>query len=119
MKIIIPTEGKKGMEESVALHFGRCGTYTILDENGKLIETIENTSEHMGGSGLPPELMKRHGTDLMLCRDLGPRAIMMFKQLGIDVFVGDAVTVKEMFEAWKSGRLKKAGMDDACEQHKE
>jgi len=119
MKIIIPTEGKKGMEESVALHFGRCRTYTILDENGKLINTIENTSEHMGGSGLPPELMKKHGADVLLCRDLGPRAIILCNELGIEVFVGHENTVKAMFNALKAGKLKKAGTGDACEHHKE
>ena len=33
MKIAVPTMGEKGLEESIADHFGRCPTYTILDEN--------------------------------------------------------------------------------------
>jgi len=119
MKIIIPTNGSKGMEEDVALHFGRCRTYTILDGNGTLMETIDNTSEHMGGTGLPPELMKKHGAEVLLCRDLGPRAIILCNELGIEVFVGNAGTVKEMFGAWKAGSLKKAGIGDACESHRE
>ena len=119
MKITIPTNGKNGLEEEVAQHFGRCMTYTILDENGKLLEIIDNISEHMGGSGLPPELMKNHGTDILLCRDLGPRAITLCNELGIEVFVGNASSVKEMFDAWKSGSMKKAGMSDACESHRE
>ena len=61
MRIAIPTEGKMGLEESVAYHFGRGETYTVLDENGKLIEVIDNESEHMGGEGLPPELLRKHG----------------------------------------------------------
>jgi predicted Fe-Mo cluster-binding NifX family protein len=119
MKITVPTNGKAGLDEEVAQHFGRCNTYTILDENGKVLEVIDNTSEHMGGSGLPPELMKKHGADILLCRDLGPRAIMLCNELGIEVFVGHANSVREMFSAWKAGELKKAGMDDACSQHSE
>jgi len=119
MRITIPTNGKRGMDEEVAQHFGRCSTYTIIDENGKLLEIIDNTSEHMGGSGLPPELMKKHGTNVLLCRDLGPRAILLCKELKIEVYVGHANTVKEMFDVWKSGSMKKAGIDDACEQHNE
>ncbi|MBN2111868.1 NifB/NifX family molybdenum-iron cluster-binding protein [Candidatus Woesearchaeota archaeon] len=119
MKIVIPTNDKKGINDKVALHFGRCKTYTFLDENGKIIEIIPNTSEHMGGEGLPPELMKKHGADILLCKDLGPRAITLCSQLGIDVYTSDAETVMEIFSLWKEKKLKKAGKDDACESHRE
>jgi len=118
MKIVIPTDGKRGVEDSVAEHFGRCNTYTFLDENGKVVEIIDNTSEHMGGHGLPPELMKRHGAKVLLCKGLGPRALNLCGQFGIDVYVCHAETVKEMFRKWKSDELKKAGAGDVCEEHR-
>ena len=61
MKIVIPTNTKKGLNDKIAEHFGRCLTYTFLNEKGELIKIINNSSEHMGGAGLPPELMKKHG----------------------------------------------------------
>lgn len=118
MKIVIPTDNKKGLEDNVAEHFGRCRTYTFLNENGEIIKIIDNTSEHMGGTGLPPELMKQHGADVLLCRGLGPRAIQLCTQLGIDVYVTDAETVKKIFGLWKNNKLKKAGFDDVCEEHR-
>lgn len=118
MKIVIPTNGKNGLEEKVAGHFGRCQTYTFLDENGKLIEIIKNDSEHGGGTGLPPELMKKHEADILLCQDIGPRAISLCKEFKIDVYVCQAEKVKEIFDLWKNNKLKKAGAEDACEQHK-
>ena len=118
MKIVIPTDSRKGIEDTVALHFGRCSTYTFLDENGEVIEIIDNTSEHMGGKGLPPELMKEHGADILLCRDLGPRALELCKELGIEVYTCEAETVRGMFELWKGNEMKKAGNDDVCESHK-
>ena len=42
MKIAIPTDGNKGLNETVAEHFGRCKTYTFLDEIGKVIEVLGN-----------------------------------------------------------------------------
>lgn len=119
MKIVIPTDNKKGLEDRIADHFGRCQTYTFLDENGKVLEIIDNTSEHMGGVGLPPELMKKHGADILLCNDLGPRAINLCKDLGIDVCVCHVNTVKEAFEMWKNKKIKKADINDACESHKQ
>jgi predicted Fe-Mo cluster-binding NifX family protein len=118
MKIVVPTNSKKGLEDTVAEHFGSCLTYTFLDEKGEVVEIIDNTSEHMGGKGLPPELMKKHGADILLCKDLGPRALDLCSQLGIDVYVNQAETVKEIFEIWKNNKIKKAGTEDVCEEHK-
>ena len=118
MKIVIPTDSKKGLEDTVAEHFGRCLTYTFLNEKGEVVEIIDNTSEDRGGKGLPPELIKKHGADVLLCNDLGPRALALCSQLGIDVYVNQAETVKEIFEMWKNNKIKKAGAGDICEQHK-
>jgi len=118
IKIVIPTNNKKGLNDKVAKHFGRCNTYTFLDEKGKVIEIIDNTSEHMGGLGLPPELMKKHGANILLCKGLGPRALDLCGQLGIDIYVLKAETVKETFARWRNNKIKKAGFDDVCEEHK-
>ncbi len=118
MKIVIPTDSRRGLDDTVAEHFGRCNTYTFLDEKGRVIEIIDNTSEHMGGSGLPPELMKKHGADVLLCKGLGPRALNLCKQLGIEVYVCQAETVKEIFELWKSKKIKKADFEDVCKEHR-
>lgn len=118
MKIVIPTNNKKGLNDKIAEHFGRCLTYTFLNEKGDVVEIIDNTSEHMGGKGLPPELMKKHGADILLCKDLGPRALNLCQELEIEVYVCQAETVKEIFEMWESNKIKKAGTEDVCEEHK-
>jgi len=118
VKIVIPTNDKKGIEDTVAEHFGRCLTYTFLNEKGEVVEIIDNVSEHGGGQGLPPELMKDHGANVLLCRELGPRALNLCKELGIEVYVCQAETVREIFEMWKNNKIKKAGAKDVYEQHK-
>ena len=118
MKIVIPTDSKKGLDDKIAEHFGRCETYTFLNEEGKVLEIIDNISEHMGGQGLPPELMKKYGADALLCRDLGPKALNLCGELGIRVYAGQAKTVKEIFEMWKNNKLEEAGEEDVCKRHK-
>lgn len=118
MKIVVPTNDKKGIESKVADHFGRCFTYTFLDEKGEVLEIIENTTEHAGGIDLPPELMKKHGADILLCRDLGPRALNLCRKLGIRVYVFKTETVKEILNLWKKNKNKEAGGDDTCQDHK-
>lgn len=118
MKIVIPTDDEKGLDGKIAKHFGRCNTYTFLDEDGKIIEIIDNTSEHMGGQSLPPELMKKYGANVLLCHDLGPRALNLCQELGIEVYCSQAQTVREIFLMWKNNKLQKATSEDVCETHK-
>ena len=118
MKIVIPTDDKKGLYGKIAEHFGRCNTYTFLNEKGEVLEIIDNTSEHMGGQGLPPELMKAHGADVLLCRGLGPKALNLCGEFGIEIYVHRAKTAGEIFEMWKNNKLQKASCEDVCEEHK-
>ena len=118
MKVGIPTMGNSGLEEAVGSHFGRVPTYTIVDTETDEVNVIPNTSEHMGGTGLPPELMAGAGVQVMLCSGLGPRAIEMFEQHGIEVYVGAIGTVSDTINLWKAGELQVATDKNACEQHR-
>ena len=117
MKIAIPTTGKKELEENVSEHFGRCQTYTFLDENGNIIDTIDNTSSHMGGTGLPPELLKNNDVDILLCHGIGPKALHMCKEFNIKVYVNKGSNVHDIFHNWKNNDLSQATTDDVCKEH--
>lgn len=117
MKICVPTMGEKGLDELVGEHFGRVPTYTIVDLDTNEVKVILNTSEHMGGIGYPPEIMAKEGVHVLVCRGLGRRAINMFDETGIDVYIGASGTVKDAISAFQNGHLQKAGIGDACGQH--
>ena len=118
MKVAVPTMGNKGLDEEVGQHFGRVPTYTIVDTKTNDMKVIDNTSEHTGGQGYPPEIMQKEGVEVMLCSGLGPKAITMFEGFGIKVFVGAAGTVNDAISAWKSGKLHGATAFNACEEHR-
>ena len=117
MRISIPSMGNKGLEEQVSPHFGRAPVFTIYEIESEKVEIVPNTSQHMGGTGLPPELMHAHRVNIMLCSGLGQRAIQMFEQLGIRVYVGAMGTVKTTIDAWKTGTLQEATDETACKEH--
>jgi predicted Fe-Mo cluster-binding NifX family protein len=117
MKICIPTMGNNGLNDFVGEHFGRVPTYTIVDLDTDEVKVVQNTSEHMGGVGYPPEIMVREGVNVLVCKGLGRRAISMFDETGIEVYIGASGTVKDVVSAFKQGRLQKAGIGDACGQH--
>ena len=117
MKICIPTMGERGLDDNVGEHFGRVPNYTIVNLDNKKVKVISNDSHHTGGQGYPPEIMAKEGVDVMVCRGLGRRAITMFSELGIDVYIGTSDTVKDAISAFKQGKLQKASMSNACCQH--
>lgn len=117
MKICIPTMGENGLNNLVGEHFGRVPTYTIVDLDTDNIKVIPNTSHHMGGQVDPPEIMAREGVNVMICQGLGRRAITMFEEFGIEVYIGASGTVRDAVTAFKQGRLQKANINDACGQH--
>ena len=118
MRIGVPTLGTKGLTEEVSPHFGRAPTYTIYDTETKAVEVVDNTSEHMGGTGKPPQQLAQLKVDIMLCSGLGPRAVHMFEAHGINVYVGASGTVQDALDLWQGGILEEATDENACKMHK-
>jgi hypothetical protein len=61
VKVAIPTMGNNGMDEYVSEHFGRAPTFTLVDLDTNKVRVIPNTSEHLGGTGYPPEILANAG----------------------------------------------------------
>jgi predicted Fe-Mo cluster-binding NifX family protein len=117
MKVAVPTNDRKGMEGELGEHFGRVPYYTIVDMEDGSVDFIDNTSEHMGGTGMPAEILARAGIQILVCRGLGRRAVAMFDEMGIEVFIGATSTVDNAIKLWKSGALCRATAENACSQH--
>ena len=117
MRVCIPAMGDKGLEDAVGEHFGRVPFYTIVNTETNEVKVLRNTSEHMGGQGYPPEIMAKAGVDVMLCGGLGQRAIMMFENMGIMVYVGAYGKIKDAIDMWKNDNLQAATDENACRQH--
>lgn len=118
MKVCIPTMGRSGMDDIVSEHFGRAPTFTLIDSETDEVKIIDNRSEHMGGMGKPPEHLAKEGVEVMLCSGLGPRAISMFENFGIEVLVGASGTVRDTLRMWQEGHLQMATDANACKQHR-
>jgi predicted Fe-Mo cluster-binding NifX family protein len=117
LKISIPVMGEKGLDERVGGHFGKSPAYVIYDSDTKNVITIKNTSEHLGGVGLPPELLAKHGVNIVICSALGPKAIDMLSSYGIGVYVGASGSVSNALDSWQNGKLEQANRENACKEH--
>ncbi|MFO7991023.1 MAG: NifB/NifX family molybdenum-iron cluster-binding protein [Thermoplasmata archaeon] len=118
MILAFPTLGDRGLDEKISPHFGRGETFTLYDTEDASVEVIANTSRHKGGSGNPPELLAQHDIDVMICQDLGRKAVRLFDDHGIKVYSGASSTVEDAIELWKEGKLQETSQDDACAEGK-
>jgi predicted Fe-Mo cluster-binding NifX family protein len=82
-KIAIPTSNGQ-----LDPHFGHCRQFTLVEVEDDLIQgtTILEAPPHKPGL-LPPWLVERDVTDV-IAGGMGNRAIQLFNQFGINVFVG-------------------------------
>ena len=118
MKLCVPTLGNGGLDDFVSEHFGRAPTFTVVDMVNNEVGIVQNTGEHFGGVGNTPELVAGAGAEIMLCSGLGPRAIGMFEQFGIEVYVGASGTVQDAINAFQAGKLAEASDANACKMHR-
>ena len=113
MKYAIPSNGNRGIEDELNVHFGRAPFFTIWDEDTGNIEVIANESDHFGGVGLPAEFLKNHCNGI-ICGGIGSRAISLCEQLGLRVIVGAGGSVKQVISDFKEGKLREATPGDGC-----
>jgi predicted Fe-Mo cluster-binding NifX family protein len=91
--------------------------FTIYDTETGEVEVVRNTSEHFGGAGKPPELIKEKNVDILVCKGLGVRAIRLFNSYGIEVYVGARGRVKDAIKQFLSGQLVEADESMGCVGH--
>jgi len=118
MKLTFPTNDDKGLDSQLADHFGRAPTFTIIDSETEELKVIDNSGEHFGGRQSAPVLVVNHGTNVLICKALGRKAIARFGELGIDIYITDKLTVKNALEAYRKDELQKATESEACADSK-
>jgi len=87
-RIIIATQGSKGLDDIVSPIFARSPFFTIIDlENGEVknVETIENRFGMMsGGAGIAvAQYMRELNADVIIAGSFGPNSQGMLENMGI------------------------------------
>lgn len=107
MRIAIAVDGP-----DVAAHFGRCEGYVIADiDDGKVVarERIDNPGHEPGRL---PAMLNDLGVERIVAGGMGPRAIGLFENYGIDQVTGVHGTVEETLARLSDGSLE--GGESAC-----
>ena len=104
MKIAISCDGNM-----VSAHFGRCEKFVLFEEeNGKLKSRSEvGCPPHE--PGFIPRFLSEKGAQKIICQGIGPKAIGLFGELGIEVIAGVSGNIDLVIGKYLEGSLKGAG----------
>jgi len=85
IKLAVPTDGEKGIEETVSDVFGRAKTFTIVkisDGSVNNVEVIENpaVSYKQGAGPIAVKMLVDLGVTVVAAREFGPGASALLEQ---------------------------------------
>lgn len=115
MKICIPTENDKGLDSRVYGHFGSAPFFAVTDTETDQVKVITNRGRrHRHGECSPAERIGSHDIEAVVCGGMGKRAFQSLASAGIDVFLSDAGTVREVLSAVRENKVQRLTAESAC-----
>jgi len=109
MKIIaLASEDERMLDGELAAHFGRCPHYTLASVDGTTVKEVKAvTNPHFGNHqpGVMPEFIRSIGANVIIAGGMGPRAIDLFGEMGIEVVTGYAGRVGDILGAYLDGKI--------------
>ena len=107
--IAVATDDHRDLDGLVSPHFGRCAHYALVEvKEGQVIGYWVVSNPHNGHHkpGQLPRYIHSIGASVILAGGMGPMAVEMFHDLGIEVATGASGTIREAVEAYLEGRLQ-------------
>jgi predicted Fe-Mo cluster-binding NifX family protein len=107
-RIGIPSLGSSE-SSAVADRFARAPWFLIADENGAIVEAVENTAgeEAHGAASKALMILSKKNVSVLLVPRLGPNALGFAKQAEMTAFCAEGLSVKQALEKYAGGALEK------------
>ena len=116
MKIVVTLENDKGLNSELAMHFGQCKYFLIVDvENQEIKNTkvVPNTFQHGGVGCTGVEQILRYNISYVIAGGMGRGAQQKLAQSGVEVF-GYSGNVKQAIQELINNNL---GELETCLNH--
>ena len=106
MKIAVSSSGKD-LDSQVDPRFGRCACFIIVETDDMSFEAFDNESIALGGgAGIQAaQFMASKGAKAIITGNVGPNAVQTLSAAGVEVFVGQSGTVREVIENYTRGKI--------------
>jgi Mrp family chromosome partitioning ATPase/predicted Fe-Mo cluster-binding NifX family protein len=108
LRVVVAAEDDRGLDSTVSQHFGRCPYYLLAEISRGRVTSFEVQpnplcEDHQPGGA--PRYIRQLGADAILAGGMGPRAVQMFEQFGIDVATGASGPIGQVLGAYLGGKL--------------
>jgi len=109
MKVAVSSSGRD-LDSQIDPRFGRCAYFLIVDTLDMSLELFENENMALsGGAGISSaQFLVSKGVRAVLTGNCGPNAVRALSAAGVELFVGQAETVRQAIERYKNGELRPA-----------
>lgn len=120
MLLCIPSRDDGTLEAPTSPHFGRAPNYSLVETETGHAEVIDNDGHHHGGRRSPPKIVAETGADVLLCSNLGQKAVERFDAMDIEVYCGVEGSVSEAIEQFEADDLEVVTPDGShCGGHED
>lgn len=109
MKIAFTTDGNQ-LSAVLETRFGRATAFLIYDTENKSIEIIDNKQQLDSSQGAGIQAAKiviDSGAGALVSGHCGPKAMRVLSTREIDVYVSEAMPLKEILDLFEQGKLVK------------
>ena len=100
MKIAISCDGNQ-----VSMHFGRCEKYVVFEESNGALKKRDELLNPGHEPFFLPKFLKEKQVNKIICSGIGPRAMTLFSELGIEVIPGVSGSIDEVIEKYLKDKL--------------
>ena len=119
-RVVIPVVDQSGLDAQLSEHFGRAPYFAVIEIDNKGTVTnhriVPNTSEHLGGSGRPPDRILQFEPDALITYGMGPRALNIFQSSKVAVLRANTNTIKGVISAYNKDELEE--LTEGCHHAK-
>ena len=117
-KIALACEDNQGLDGQISQHFGRCPYYLLVEVEGDEIkkkDIVNNPYYENHVPGVVPQFISEQGANVMIAGGMGPRAIDLFSNLGIEVVTGAVGNTGNVLQAYLKGEI--SGVEPCKHDH--
>ncbi len=106
MKVAVSSNGEN-LDAQVDSRFGRCQFFLVVNPDDMSFDVLNNQSAaQAGGAGIQAaQFLASQGVQALITGNCGPNAVQTLAAAGIELFGGQAGTVREVIERYKNGNL--------------
>ena len=107
MKVAVSSTGEN-LDAQLDPRFGRCAYFLVVNPEDMSFEVFNNESAVQGGgAGIQAaQFLASQGVEAVITGDCGPNAVQTLTAAAIELFGGQAGTVRQVVEKFKNGQLK-------------